>query len=503
VSEQPSAGIAVGPAVLGRRTLWIGGVVIFVVAFLARLVPLLRGGGLTGLNHYDDGVNFGGAVGLVHGELPYRDFLWLHPPGIQLALAPFAALSYLVGEPVAFVLGRLAWIVLGSLTAVLIARFLLPAGWLGAVFGGLLYATFWPALVSTQTVRLEGLTSFMLIIALLLLTPDARRPAVTTRAIVVAGMLLGAATTVKIWGLVAVLVLAGWLWARDGFRRAVQLVGGAALACFVICLPFFVAAPSAMWRMIVLDQLDRPRADDIGHRLAHLTGVSPISATWGPALGLVLAALIVAAVLAWTLPRARPAVLLLVAFIALLMATPTWFFHYGGLTAPVIALVAGAGVQQLIDLPALRDRAAVRKVISLAALAALALPLAFAAMLTEGERFPASEFQAALKDGTGCVTSDHPTALILTDRIGTNLARGCRLVIDLGGYSHDLAAGQDLSRRGNRAFQAFALDYLRTGDRAILARFTGDVGWSRASYRQIERWPVLAESGELSVRVPE
>src|SRR5690348_5673375 len=92
--------------------LWIVSAGVFAVAFLARLVPLLRGGGLTGLNHYDDGVNYGGALGLVHGKLPYRDFLWLHPPGIQLALAPFAASSYLIGEPASFVFARLAWIVL-------------------------------------------------------------------------------------------------------------------------------------------------------------------------------------------------------------------------------------------------------------------------------------------------------------------------------------------------------------------------------------------------------
>ena len=136
-----------GQVSAGARTAWTAGVIIFGVALLARLIPLLRGGGLTGLNHYDDGVNFAGSLGLVHGELPYRDFLWLHPPGVQLALAPFAALSYLVGEPASFVVARLAWIVLGSATAVLIARFLWPAGWLGATFGGLLYATLWPALV--------------------------------------------------------------------------------------------------------------------------------------------------------------------------------------------------------------------------------------------------------------------------------------------------------------------------------------------------------------------
>ena len=99
----------------------------------------------------------------------------------------------------------------------------------------------------------------------------------------------------------------------------------------------------------------------------------------------------------------------------------------------------------------------------------------------------------------GCVTTDHGSALILTDMIGRNLDRGCPLLVDLGGYSHDR---QDLSRRGNRAFQDFAIGYLRTGDRAILARFTADEGWSRASYRVVQSWPVIAEAGRFSVRVP-
>jgi hypothetical protein len=270
----------------------------------------------------------------------------------------------------------------------------------------------------------------------------------------------------------------------------------------VVCLPFFLAAPGAMWRMVVLDQFGRARGVGVGRRLAEITSVSPIASGWSPLLVVVLGIVAVAAVLAWRLSTARPSVLLLVAYTAMLMATPTWFFHYTGLTAPVLAIVCAAGVQQLVDLPAIRDRRRLRIGVIVASLAALALPALFVAQLSEGERFPTRQFAAAVAGGSGCVTSDHPTALILTDIVGRNIARGCPLIIDLGGYTHDLGRGQYQSRRGNRAFQEYALDYLRTGDLAILARFSEQVGWSRATLRELERWPVITESGDRSVRAP-
>ena len=60
------------------------------------------------MGNYDDGVHFAAALGLVNGLLPYRDFLLLHPPGVVLALAPFAALSWLIGEPDAMAVSRCA-----------------------------------------------------------------------------------------------------------------------------------------------------------------------------------------------------------------------------------------------------------------------------------------------------------------------------------------------------------------------------------------------------------
>src|SRR5689334_22729672 len=42
--------------------------------------------------NYDDGIYFGAAIRLIHGWLPYRDFLLPHPPGLTVLLSPIAAL---------------------------------------------------------------------------------------------------------------------------------------------------------------------------------------------------------------------------------------------------------------------------------------------------------------------------------------------------------------------------------------------------------------------------
>src|SRR6478672_1803136 len=109
----------------------VGLALVFSTAFLARLVPLLNGG-----------VHYAVAMGLVHGLLPYRDFLFLHPPGIALLLAPFASLADLIDEPQAMLVARLCWIALGGVNAVLCALVLAPLGRLAAVLTGLMYALF-------------------------------------------------------------------------------------------------------------------------------------------------------------------------------------------------------------------------------------------------------------------------------------------------------------------------------------------------------------------------
>jgi alpha-1,2-mannosyltransferase len=116
---------------------WLWALAIAAIAFVVRLVPVLRGGGLFGLGNYDDGVYYAAATGLVHGLLPYRDFLLLHPPGMLLLLSPFAGLAQLTSDPYGFAAARVAWMLLGAVNAVLIWRILRPIGLIAALFGAL------------------------------------------------------------------------------------------------------------------------------------------------------------------------------------------------------------------------------------------------------------------------------------------------------------------------------------------------------------------------------
>jgi len=492
----------------------LAAVVIFVVAFAARFVPTVRGGGLFGLHFYDDGVHFAAATGLVHGRMPYRDFILLHPPGIVLILAPFAAIGTWVGDARGFALARLAFMVLGAVNALLVSRYLREVGVFAAWFGGLFYALFWPAIYSEHTVLLEGPANTCLLLALVLLAPvSAVRASLgsdtppTTRRLVVAGALLGLAMTIKIWGVVPVVVVFGWLVFRFRWRRAGQFLLGVAAATTVICLPFFLAAPRRMWRMVVLDQLQR---NDTGlvlfERLTQTAGLTLYRLPNRVTLALVLAGVLVlsAVVASWSLDRMRPVVLLLVALGVVLLLTPTWFVHYSALTAGVTALVVGAGAQRLVNVLARRGSAAVGRVVSavlVVGLAAFSLPVAPS---TIGSVFPGNTLGAAVARRPGCITSDHPTALILMGVLNRNLQRGCPLVVDLGGASYDLPspARGVLSRRKNEAFQRYALTYLKTGNTMILARFYRGFGLSDSSLKTVRSWPVVARAGHYDLRSP-
>ena len=129
---------------------WLWAIALAAIAFAFRLIPVLRGGGLFGFGNYDDGVYYAAATGLVHGRLPYRDFLLLHPPGMPLLLTPFALGAQLASDSYGFAAARVAWMLLGALNAVLIWRILRPIGLVAALFGGLSYAVFYPAVYADQ-----------------------------------------------------------------------------------------------------------------------------------------------------------------------------------------------------------------------------------------------------------------------------------------------------------------------------------------------------------------
>jgi len=481
--------------------------VVALVALAARLAPVLRGGGLTGILAYDDGVYYSAADGLLSGRLPYRDYLLLHPPGITLALAPFAALGRLVGEdPVGLAAARLAFMLLGAASAVLVwvvARRVSPRAGLVA---GLGYAVWQPASYAERTTLLEPLVNLGLLAALALLGPSAG--SASRRRVALAGVALGLAVAVKAWAVVPFAVLALWLLHRDGRRCAVTFTGAGTAAAAVVSLPFLLAAGPAMVRMVVLDQLGRPsNGVPLATRLASIEGwrLSPVPLPTGSVLLAVAIALLVAAaaaVVAWRVPAARVWAALLAAQGALLLTSPSYFAHYGTYVAPALVLLAGAGADAVLCAVEAHT-AAFRPLVPALGLVALAVLSAHVVTQPEGRRVPARTAEDALS-GVRCVAADSAAALVTADVLTRDLRDGCRLVVDVTGLTYDqdpgdLGAGPTpRERRRDLEWQASVARYFAGSGAVVLAQWRHD-GLDGRLLAGLERRDV--ELGRPSYRV--
>jgi alpha-1,2-mannosyltransferase len=474
-------------------------VLIGAVGYVARLVPVVRGAGLRGTNSYDGAVYYAAAAGLAHGLLPYRDFLFLHPPGIVDALVPFAALGRVIGDPYGMEAATLAWFGIGALNAVLVSRILRPLGVWSALVGGLFYAVFYPAVFIERSTLLEAPATTATLVALLLLTRTPTAAPIAPRVVLVAGALLGVSAGIKIWGAVIVVAVLGWTWIAYGARRGLLLLAGAGVGATIICLPFFAAAPESMWRMVVVDQLGRPRSrSGLDQRLTDMAGLTTLHAGL-VAVALALAMAVTGCVLAVRSRQGRLAVVVLLASSALLLSTPPWFIHYAGLIAAPAAIMVGAAAGTLIGVARSTMARGLIASLLMAGLAVVAVPILSASF---GRPFPAAPIAKRAAQLGGCVTTDDPTSLIQTDLLKRNFQHGCRLVVDLGGYSYDIHPGAAVPRSRNRPWQRFAIDYLRSGSGVIVMRFSRGFGFSAPSASEVQGWPVLLRARHVVLTSP-
>ncbi len=489
---------------------WFGGSLgaVFVLAVAVRLTAALRGGGLYGLGNYDDGVHFAAALGLVNGLLPYRDFLLLHPPGVVLALAPFAALSWWVGEPDAMAVARVSWMVLGGANAVLCGLVLKPLSRAAGLVAALFYALCFGAVYVEHTTLLEAPATTALLLGLVVTRVIGPAAGVRDRRYVLAGVLLGLSPALKIGGVVAVLGVVVAVAARRGRRPAALTLGAALASCAAVCLPFFLSAPAEMWRMVVVAQLGRRRtAEPVSGRLDDVLGVrlwTGAGGQWTAVLVTLLVIVLGATVLCLLRAELRLLAALLLTHGALVMVTPMWFLHYAGLTAAPIALaVGGASVVLLGWLRPLRWGPPA--LVALAVLGVLVLGWPLRDVDLGDRRFPAGALGHAAADFGGCTTTDWPMTLIQMDLLQTDIDRGCRFVVDLGGYSYYLVDSpyHQESRRKNQDWQTLALDYYRSGDAVIAVRFSTASGFSKRTAGIVEGWPVIAEADGFVIRRPE
>jgi hypothetical protein len=447
--------------------------VVAVLALVARLAPVLRGGGLTGVLAYDDGVYYSASDALLSGRVPYRDYLLLHPPGITLALAPFAALGRLAGDAEGMAAARVAFMLVGTLSAVLVWRIASRVSPRAGLVAGLFYAVWQPAAAAERTTLLEPLVNLGLLGALALLGPGAGR-----RRIVAAGVVLGLAVAVKAWAVVPFLVLTLWLLRRSGWRTAVSYVGAGAAAAAAVCLPFLVLAGPRMLRMVVLDQLGRPNngvptvvrlASIEGLRLSHRPVTASLATT--AVLVAVLGGLAVAA-LAWRRPATRVWAALLAGAVLTLLTSPSYFGHYGTFAAPALALLVGAGADTVLSRLAVRTPV-VRPLAPALGVVALAVLAAHVVTHAEGRRPPPESAMADQLAGARCVAADSAAALVAADVLSRDLEQGCPVVVDVTGLTYDQDRGDlrsgstPTARRHDPEWQRSVDRYL-TGASAVL-----------------------------------
>ena len=95
-AHAPEVGVSPG-RIATPRLVYVVIAVAAVAGALLRLYQLSRPGYLLGVTEYDDGVQFGDAVRLVSGVIPYRDFVVVQPPGSVLLMTPVALLAKVTG----------------------------------------------------------------------------------------------------------------------------------------------------------------------------------------------------------------------------------------------------------------------------------------------------------------------------------------------------------------------------------------------------------------------
>src|SRR5215470_4971975 len=106
-----------------------------VLALGLRIYELSRPGYLLGLTEYDDGSYFGSAIHLLQGILPYRDFIFVQPPGIILLMAPAALIGKLTSTASGMAIGRVLTMLASAGGVVLVGMLVRHRGVLAALIG--------------------------------------------------------------------------------------------------------------------------------------------------------------------------------------------------------------------------------------------------------------------------------------------------------------------------------------------------------------------------------
>ncbi len=308
-------------------------------AFVLRVFPFFGPDGAWSFRvDYDEGVYWSAAAHLLEGSLPWRDYVFVHPPGqlVFLALTSAWAKGWL-GVAGAFALSRWVAALLGAVTTVLVARVASRwDGW-GALFAAAVYATYPEVVQVERGPFLEPLLNLVCVASALLAL---RACEVTSpRRVVLAGSVAGLAVAIKAWAVIWVLAGAWALLGAAPRREVLRYLAAAAAAGAAVVLPFAAFAPVEFVTQVGLFHLWRP-PDGVVERLARVEQVVSARHLASPLFaGLVLG--VVAWRRRWT-PVARVAGAAWALTVAAFFASSAWWSQYNAhLVASEALLAAG------------------------------------------------------------------------------------------------------------------------------------------------------------------
>ena len=402
------------------------------LGLLLRAAPYFQPGALGSEREYDDGVMLAGSLSLISRRMPYRDFVFLHPPASLLALSPAALLGRYSTEANGMAVARIVVMVFGTASCVLIAYLLRRHGVVAMIAGGGLYAVWGPAVASERTVLLEPAINLCLLLALIGVASG------RLSALLWTGVSLGVGCAIKYWVVVDVVLLGlmvGLRWRAKGLGRF--FVGGFFSAC-LLALPFFAMAPTDMWRMTVVAQFQRPSASlsllDRAHYFSPFAGFQGIDQEFPKSI---LAMVVLMIVLIGLVPLAQalysrlPAAaykdevwwgVIAAVHVAVLAACPVFYYHYAAWAAAPIALVIGAAIGKF-------SRPGWRIKLMLPLITIPLLVMIVGGLRHLESRVPNASTLTAWGSRHSC-TWAFPQQLISTNSVSSNLHNGCYFDVD-------------------------------------------------------------------------
>lgn len=459
------------------------------LALALRAYQLARPGQLLGAGDYDDGADFGSAIFLVHGALPYRDFVTVQPPGITLLMTPAALLSRLIGTAWAIAAGRILT-ALASTGAVVLGGLIVRHRGVFAVVATCGLIAIYPGSVqAAHTVLLEPwLVLFCL--AGVAQTFDGDLLANSGR-LTWSGVAFGFAGAIKLWAIIPTVVILVILLAKR--RQIARYLAGVAAGFLIPVLPFAAMAPGRFYDDVVKAQLVRTSdRTSLSYRLQQLTGLTG----WHPAkLVVALVVVIMAAGVGGALigasfaTRQRPPVLewFAVAVAGLVgvafLVPDDFYYHYPAFFGPFLAMAFALPTARLIDnanhaqkgpesglgsrprrrWPPAPERLR-RAAAGVTALTIVVLPIAAPQAVNSQQ----PTYSAAIATVTrviprgACVVTDQASLLISADRLVSSVP-GCLPVVDGFGTSYALGGR---SARAAGAIPAVAEVWKRAFDAA-------------------------------------